>query len=762
MSADARLVPAAAGAWAGAALLVGTPALAPVAAPVLGAVAAAAVLAARRSVQLAAALVAVALLAGAGAATAAAIAVRAPERSPAALTRALADAGTAELVLTGVPRRTAGVLTRTIVEADLVRFTRGSIDVSARTPVLLFVAGSPDQQALAGSVGSRIEARVRLAPAVPGEDVAYLGSAERLRPLAPAPPWLAWAAALRERFAASAARLPGDGAALLPGLAIGADGDLPAALREDMRDASLSHLTAVSGANCAVVVAVVLALARVAGLRRGPRLVLAGLALLAFVVLVTPQPSVLRAAVMGVLVLAAGSRGRAGGGLPALAAAVVVLLCADPWLARDAGFALSVAATGGLVVLAGPATELLARVVPGPLAAALAVPACAQLACQPVLVLLDPALTLAAVPANLLAAPAAPLATLAGLAACLVLPLAPPVGDLLTALGWLPSAWIAAVARAVSAVGAGRVPWPEGASGALLLVAVLLLAGVALLRRQRPPAAIAAALVAAALGAGAAAQLGRAASMPPDWQIASCDIGQGDASVLRSGGRFALIDAGDDPEALTDCRRRLGASRIDLLVLTHFDLDHVGAAASLVGAVDTVLIGPSDGPDADRLAARFAESGAGVHTVAAGDEGVLGALRWRVLWPPADSGVQPGNDASVVLEVTGGGLKSLFLGDLGEEAQNSMLRRAGPGPVDVVKVAHHGSADQSVALYERLGARVGLISCGSDNTYGHPTRRLLGILRRTGTTALRTDRSGMLLVAAGPSGVAVWTERAAS
>jgi competence protein ComEC len=121
--------------------------------------------------------------------------------------------------------------------------------------------------------------------------------------------------------------------------------------------------------------------------------------------------------------------------------------------------------------------------------------------------------------------------------------------------------------------------------------------------------------------------------------------------------------------------------------------------------------------------------------------------------------VEPGNDASLVLEAELPGLRAVFLGDLGEEAQARLLRRSPPSAADVVKVSHHGSADQSPRLYERLAAPVALISAGAGNDYGHPAPSLLALLDDVGSAAFRTDRSGMLLVAPGPAGVEVWTER---
>jgi competence protein ComEC len=112
-------------------------------------------------------------------------------------------------------------------------------------------------------------------------------------------------------------------------------------------------------------------------------------------------------------------------------------------------------------------------------------------------------------------------------------------------------------------------------------------------------------------------------------------------------------------------------------------------------------------------------------------------------------------------ECRAGCLSSLFLGDLGEEAQDRLLALARPSRVDVVKVSHHGSSDQSAALYERVAATVGLIGVGAENGYGHPTDAILDTLATVGTVSQRTDAQGMLLVTPGPQRgeVAVWSER---
>ncbi|MFZ2964390.1 MAG: MBL fold metallo-hydrolase, partial [Rhodoglobus sp.] len=294
------------------------------------------------------------------------------------------------------------------------------------------------------------------------------------------------------------------------------------------------------------------------------------------------------------------------------------------------------------------------------------------------------------------------------------------------------------------------------------------LAVAALLGRRRWAFAALALVVVAYLGLAGGGRVAQLAGRPADWQVAGCEVGQGDAFLVRSAGRVALIDTGREPAPLKACLDDLGIGRIDLLVLTHYDLDHVGGVDAVVGRVDLALVGPSSGVDDERIAADLAAGGARVQQVARGPSGLLGELRWNVLWPPERlTGIEPGNDASVTLAFEGVGacidgcLRSIFLGDLGESAQDRLIA-AGPVPVvDVVKVGHHGSADQSPRLYERLGAVVGAIGVGADNGYGHPTERLLQILADAGTTPARTDEDGLILLAPGTEEgtVRVWTQR---
>lgn len=583
------------------------------------------------------------------------------------------------------------------------------------------------------------------------------------------PPWLAWAAPVRDAFASAAGRTPGDGGDLLPGLAIGDETAVTATLDEAMKTSSLSHLTAVSGANCALVTGLVFVLARGLGLGRRTRILAAAAALAAFVALVGPGASVLRAATMAAVVLVALARGRVADGLPALALAVIVLLTHDPWLARDYGFALSVLATAGLLLLARPIARILARWLPRGIALALAVPLAAQLACQPVLILLAPALPLFGVPANLVTEPAAPVATVLGCVACLLLPWAPVLGELVVWLAWVPSAWIALVSRFAAGLPGAALPWPDGVLG-LALCALVLAATAVLAARSRLPRTVVSAAAIALLGGGTVYAgvlgglgVGRVLGRPGDWLIAACDVGQGDALVVRDGAHAALIDVGRRPQLVGACLDELGVERLDWVLLTHFDADHAGGVDAVVGRTDRLIVGEPGRASDHAVVARMAAAGIAVEHGGEGLAGTLGSVAWTIVWPPSPPPGEArlsGNEGSLVVRTEASGLSALFLGDLGEREQEALRRTGAAGTVDVVKVAHHGSADQSEQLYRDLGARLGLVSVGADNGYGHPTRRALDLLARSGTAVARTDRSGLVLVSAVDGEPSLWVEHA--
>ena len=586
---------------------------------------------------------------------------------------------------------------------------------------------------------------------------------------APAP-LLQAADALRARFLALSAERPGDAGGLLPGLAIGDTSLLNPGLEHAMQTTSLSHLVAVSGANCAIVVGLVVGMVR---LMRGGQWVrvTAGLAALAgFVILVTPEPSILRAALMASIVLVSLALERPIRGIPALSATVLALLALDPWLSTSFAFVLSVAATAGILCVTGPLSRMLSTVLPAPLALGVALPLAAQLACMPVLILLSPAIATWGVLANALAAPAAPIATVVGMVACVMTPLLPWVAEVLIAIASVPAAYIAAIGRVLSEWPGASLPWPSGWFGALCLgIACYAVLAWLMLTPPRSQTAnkiigglLLAAMSAVVAGFGVPAVLTRS-SVPEQWTIAQCDVGQGDAVVLRSKNRHLLIDTGSSEDALVRCLGLLGIKQVDVAVITHFDKDHVGAWGALVPFKPHIWVGITPDERKEEFVKDFTVAGLTVREVQAGDSISFGEYHIKVVWPTLSPLVEEGNDSSIVLHVSASEsctscLEGLFLGDLGERAQRILAGRMPPVSVDLVKVSHHGSPDQYEELYEEIQARIALIGVGSSNPYGHPTVSLVQRLQER-SQVVRTDRSGTSTLHKSDSGdIVVWSE----
>ena len=654
-----------------------------------------------------------------------------------------------EAVLTGDPRRAATPaaggreLFVANVRVELLR--SGGREHRLRAPVVV-LSTADGWLGLLPSQRVRLEGRLR-APER-GDDVAAVLSGRGSPQVLSGPSAVQRAAGhLRAGLRRAVEPLPDAEAGLLPGLVVGDTSRLDPALEADFQTVGLTHLTAVSGTNVAIVCGAVLLLARRSGLGVRGAPVLAAVALAGFVVLARPSPSVLRATVMGLVGLIALSTGSRRAAMPALSTAVLVLVLLDPDLAATPGFALSVLATGGLLVLAPPWRERLARRMPSWLADALAVPAAAQVACGPVVVAISAQLGLLSVPANLLAVPAVAPATVIGVLAALVAPVCLPAAQALAWVGWLPAAWLVQVARTGARLPGASVGWPDGARGALLLAGLTVVL-LPLLSRRRPRLL----LLATAFGvvvASTGLALARPSWPPPGWFLVACDVGQGDALVLAAGaGAGVVIDAGPDPDAVDRCLRDLDVERVPLVLLTHLHADHVdGLPGVLRGReVGVVQVGPVDDPEQQRadVDEQAGAAGVPVQRAALGEQRAIGGLRWSVVAPGrAFRGTSSDpNNSSLVLRLTVGPTSVLLTGDVEPEAQRDLLARGVDVRADVLKVPHHGSDHQEPAFLAAVGARVALTSVGADNTYGHPSARTLGRLGAGGARSFRTDRDG--------------------
>lgn len=576
--------------------------------------------------------------------------------------------------------------------------------------------------------------------------------------------WQAGADGMRETFLERSLARGGDGGALLPGLALGDTGGVSESLEADMRRVSLAHLVAVSGANCALVVGIAVALTALFGGGVRTRFIVGVVTLAGFVILVTPEPSVIRAAVMATIALGAIVWGRPGQGIAVLSLTVWVLLLADPWRAVEFAFVLSVAATAGIVLGLRPMAAALARVMPVWLAWWVALPLVAQLAVQPIIVLLRPTLPLYAIPANVLAAPFVPAVTFSGLVGSVSAQGWPWLSERAAAIGWWPSSAIAAIARSTARAPFAELPWFSGLGGVLAAAVLTALVWWAIWRRRIAVAAIGAMVVIiATVVTSSAPQIVARLARPAHWQIAQCDVGQGDALAVRTSEGVLVIDTGDDEQLLRQCLMVLGVAQVEWLLLSHFDRDHVGQSAVFHGRVTAALSGPTENTEDVSRLADLERAGARIHPLRAGQRVDMGDYTLHVLWPGNQVLAESGNDSSLVVWLEPHqpeGLSMLALGDLGEQPQTMLRSRLPAESIDVVKVSHHGSADQSPALYREVGAPIALIGVGADNTYGHPAGSLTAVLDSLGTHVLRSDQRGTLTLHRGDAGVIeLWSER---
>jgi competence protein ComEC len=280
------------------------------------------------------------------------------------------------------------------------------------------------------------------------------------------------AGSLRADLREAASGLPDEEAGILPALALGDTAHESPELADALKRSGLAYLIVASGENLAFASAALLPVARWAGLR-GRAVTLSGVVIvLGFTVLARPGPPMVRATAMSLLGCVAALSGRRFRALATMAAAVLLLLLVDPWLARSYGFALSAAATAGLLI-AGPGwcDRLLDRGVPLWAAGPAAATAAAELFCEPLLVTFSGSLPLVAVPANILAVPAAPVATVLGVGAMAADAVCPPLGHAVAWVAQWPVRWICVVARSGSALPGASIGWPRGLAGCGLLLA---------------------------------------------------------------------------------------------------------------------------------------------------------------------------------------------------------------------------------------------------------------------------------------------------
>jgi len=626
------------------------------------------------------------------------------------------------------PKRWAADRTRLLLETERVE------GAPASGLIQLTAYGVPPPL----TEGQRIAAPLRLHPATgfrnPGtydyaahlaRDGIYVVAttrAESVTPLDdPAPPWSV--RVKREAVAAIGRALPPASAALLAGLLLGDRTELPRDIDDAFRRAGVYHVLAVSGFNVAILAGSVWTLCRLLRLPHRASAALAIVVVIGFALVVGPEPSVLRAVVMAVLVLVATLLDRDASVTNSLALAAVAILMVRPGDLFDPGFQLSFAATFGIVVAPLPRGAILG---------ALGVSAAAQLAVLPVALTHFNQLSTIGVVANLGVVPLAGVATVVGLVA---------VGlsfldETLAAVAF-DAVWPVLLALRGIVTLAAQVPGAVVHLPAPGWVAVTCyVAGLALLlawcrRRRRGVVLLGVSLLAVALGC-AAWPLVR----PADGRLrlTILDVGQGDAIVVElPDGRTLLVDAGSGGPMRLDAGERVvapflwnrGILRLAAMAITHDDSDHAGGAASVrrLVSIDEEWTASS----LPLVPRRF------------------GRVEIAPL-PPAAATAGRRNEAALVLRIEMGLASFMLASDIGASRERELLASGTHLDSTVLKVAHHGSRSSTSAEFLRaVGPRLAAISVGARNPYGHPDAGVVARLAQAGVEPYRTDRDGALI-----------------
>jgi competence protein ComEC len=565
--------------------------------------------------------------------------------------------------------------------------------------------------------------------------------------------------------------LPAKEAALLRGMVLGQDERLSEAVRTDFQRSGLAHILAVSGQNVVLLAMLAVGAGMVAGIGLRARLAVALALVVVYVPLAGGGPSIQRAGVMGGAGLVAALAGRPASRWYALGLAAAATLALNPRVSGEPGWQLSFTAVVGLLALVPRWREGLRRVgLPGPVADAAAVTAAATVATAPLMAFHFEQVSLASLPANLAAAAAVAPVMWLGMIAIAVAQVSPALCAPLNALNGPLLAYVEWVAHVAAQPPAAALPVRLGGPAALAVTYAALAAALALAGRAwrwllpvgaprrfflSGPRRLMAAVVAAAV-AGLVVVPALGTPRPPqpgDFVISFLNVGQGDATLLQHGGASILVDTGPPGGPVLTRLRQAGVKRLDALVLTHAQLDHEGMAVPIARTYHPRLV--LDGGAGWNTPT---QRGLRAHVVPAheGQQLELGGIRIRLLWPPRPPPDwrpegDPNNRAVVAIASVGS-----FDVLLTADAESDITGPLQLPPVEVLKVAHHGSEDPGLpALLARTKPAFAGIEVGRGNTYGHPTQPTLQELRAAVPHVYRTDRDGTVRLHVTGAGVTV-------
>ncbi len=569
--------------------------------------------------------------------------------------------------------------------------------------------------------------------------------------------------------------LPEPQAAVAQTLILGNRDNLSPELKESFRSAGTSHLLAISGLHVGVVLVLTMAFSAFLLGRKGPYFLLVPLlALWGYAVLSGMSPSVVRAAIMGTIYLAAVAAGRPRNVFPPLALAAGVMAGLNPGILQDLSFQLSFAAVAGIALLAPPMTDWLQQklrltherhgfaisVARGALLSAV-VSLAATLATLPLVAFHFQQLPTLGIPATVLALPALPPILLTSAFTVAANALHPALGQVLGWSAYIPITYLSSLIQGFANVPGGLIEIPR-LSGLLVWLYYVPLTLAALTPRHRltelrrkvietlptlplpsRPANLRLLIPAAALFLFASVAWTQAFSGPDGrLHVIFLEVDQGDSIfIVTPSGQRVLIDGGPDPiQAVRVLNNRLPFwdRRLDLLVSTHTDEDHLAGLVGIIQRhkVDTVAEGiPGTSPLYLRWKQALEEKSIRPLSVRRGASIHLGdGLTLNVLNPSLDSGPtseRNSNNSSVVLRLQYGDVSFLLTGDIEEEVELELLRQGYDLSSTVLKVSHHGSRNSSSPFFLRaVNPTVAVVQSGEESRYGHPHQDVIERLKK--------------------------------
>jgi competence protein ComEC len=616
------------------------------------------------------------------------------------------------------------------------------------------------EHAATGRPGERVCATGELRPARPGRREPPAIAAATVNRAGVASPIRFAASIVRDSFSAAARRaLPDTQAGLLLGMTEGDTTLLDDQTMEAFRLTGLAHLVAVSGANVAVFLALVVAATRLmVRRRRWLRAAAAAPPLLFFAFLTGLEPSVLRAVVTAGLVLVTSASGRTVDGLRLAGLTFLVLVLASPELLGQPGFQLSFGATVGLIVWAGPLSDRVVRALsagrePGCavrlLGEAVGTTLAAQIAVAPLLAIHFGRVPALGAVANLIGVPLAPMVMVGGMVTL-------GLGSLGTLIGWSFASWAPATMRLPldvilsSARTFARLPAASIEIGPLVALAATAGAAAWLSRRARAPA-LALTVVASCMACGRG--VASPASACREAEVRAIDVGQGTAILVRSAGHSVLVDGGPREGHVLASLRKLGINRLDYLVISHPHADHTDG---LVDVISHLRVGGLVGPPTmswgvgRRLVSTARSHGIEPRAVSAGETVRAGGIKLDVLAP--EPGPAPEVESSegiyaqnLVALVRVGSLRILLPGDARADGTQAMIDSGRSARAPVLIAPHHGSADVDPAFVDAVDPRLTIVTVGAANGYGFPTPTAMRIYQTHGPV-LRTDLNGSIRI----------------